>query len=442
VLNPYLSRSLFLFTRRKKSAAFPEAYLFSFCLSTRMLKSQSDSLHCVFHNIMVESPVSIPDREEMRMTTYRTPISLLILLFLFFSSAVLIGAGTDEAAPFPSEETACCQAEDALGRSVKLAREPQRIAIAGRASMIAADALTLFSSKQAAVTALGQTDQGLGDFYELLLPSLSSGERLPHSVGAEAIAAGKPDLVITKERNFSLFGEQLELLDIPVFTVGLENPDDYIKEIKELGKLLNRDAEAEMITGIFRSRLERVRDRTAAIPADERETVLMLYLTSTEEALTFQVPPASWIQTFMAEQAGAAAVWAEEAVTDNWQTVTFEQISAWNPDRIYIISYRTPAGSFIGRLANSPLWQELAAYRRGTITAFPADYHSWAQPDTRWILGLEWLASDLHPQLFSDVSMEELVTDFYRSLYRITDEQALEDILARYRSSLGTVESR
>lgn len=91
-------------------------------------------------------------------------------------------------------------------------------------------------------------------------------------------------------------------------------------------------------------------------------------------------------------------------------------------------------------IKNSSLWQNLSAYQNNQIKSFPADFHNWAQPDTRWILGLQWLAKDLHPEIFSMIDIEKEIVSFYNDFYGITETSFIYTILDRYRKSLLTIE--
>ena len=111
----------------------------------------------------------------------------------------------------------------------------------------------------------------------------------------------------------------------------------------------------------------------------------------------------------------------------------------WNPDRIYIVSYKMPTDLFMKEIRESSLWKDLSAYQHNQIKSFPADFHNWAQPDTRWILGLQWLAKDLHPDIFSMINIEKEIISFYTDFYSITETTFLHTILDLYRKSLVTI---
>ena len=57
------------------------------------------------------------------------------------------------------------------------------------------------------------------------------------------------------------------------------------------------------------------------------------------------------------------------------------------------------------------------------------DYLSWDQPDPRWSLGLTWLATKIHPELFSEVNMGAEIPAFYRDFYELNDNVIEQSIL-------------
>ena len=91
-----------------------------------------------------------------------------------------------------------------------------------------------------------------------------------------------------------------------------------------------------------------------------------------------------------------------------------------------------------GRLAASAQWQATRAGRAGSIRPFPADLVSWDQSDTRWILGLEWLAATLHPERFPGFDLRAEVTAFYRDLYGIAPSAIESLVLPRLADATGT----
>ncbi len=353
-------------------------------------------------------------------------IGILILLTLLPLS--IIAQGTQE---LPIALEAKISAIDALGHVIILDHYPERIIAAGKSTLIVSDALYLFPEAREHVIGLGLTNQGMGDFYSYLAPEFPKADRFAHSVGAEELAAKNPDLVLIKSRNYESLGKQLELLGIPVFSMDLENPETFTDEINQLSILLGEEIRAQEIDAFYSQALSEVEAQAASL--ENEEAILLLYCSAKDGITAFQTAPASWLQTYIAETSGADAIWKDSNKSTGWQKINFEQIAAWDPARIYFISYKIPVAQFIEDIENSVAWQSLTAAKNSQIKAFPADFHNWAQPDTRWILGLQWLSHDMNGT--SD-DFTAKILDFYQELYRITNEATLKDIITRYENSL------
>lgn len=327
--------------------------------------------------------------------------------------------------------------EDSMGRQVDLESVPRRIAVAGKATLITADALYLFPEVKGRVIGLGKTNQGLGDFYPLLDPALGEKQRLDHEIGPEQVAALRPDLLIVKDYVYEKLGKPVASLGIPTAALALETPEQYIRDIGIIGQLLDNPRRAEEVTAFYQTRLDRIAAQVDTIPEDERPEVLMLYYSDRGGETAFNIPPASWIQTAQVEKAGAKAVWKPVHQGGGWKTINFEQIAAWNPDYIVITSYNSEPAQFLPPILKDKRWQELDAARAGQVVAVPSDFHSWAQPDTRWILGISWLAKLVHPAQFEGMDMREEVVQFYTRLYNVEESLVREMILPRLEGELA-----
>jgi iron complex transport system substrate-binding protein len=145
--------------------------------------------------------------------------------------------------------------------------------------------------------------------------------------------------------------------------------------------------------------------------------------------VALNVPPAPWIQTTEAELAGGVPVWKDSVQSGGWTVVSFEQIAAWEPDQIFVISYKVDSSDIVGQLAADPQWQALGAMQAGQVYGFAADIFSWDQPDPRWILGTTWLASKMHPELFSDLDMVQEAARFFDQLYGMDQADFQEQIV-------------
>ncbi len=173
--------------------------------------------------------------------------AIAVLLALLLSACA---RGVPSPTPSPLTVT------DALGREVTLPAPPQRIVVAGKATIMIVDALYLFPEGPQRLAAVGATAQG-GDFLPIVDPNAAAKATLGADAGPEQIAAAGPDLVILKSYLREKLGAPVEALGIPVFYVSLETPEQYFAELHALGRLLGNEARAEEVIAFYRERTER-----------------------------------------------------------------------------------------------------------------------------------------------------------------------------------------
>jgi iron complex transport system substrate-binding protein len=319
---------------------------------------------------------------------------------------------------------------DALGRSVTFEQRPERIVVSGRANFFIMDALYMFDEASEYLVARPTAGQAQVDpFLAIVDPAYEALPSIEWDAGAEQVAAFQPDVVILKRFMADSLGAAIEALEIPVVYVDLETPEQYVRDIQILGRLLGQETRAQEILDYYQAQQERATRVTSGLVAEERPSVLLLQYSARGGEIAFNVPPSSWIQTLMVEQAGGDPVWAEAAEGGGWTVVNFEQIAAWNPDRIFIVDYFSDVGETVAGLEADLQWQALQAVQQGEIYAFPKDFYSWDQPDTRWILGLTWLATRVQPDRFADVDVMAEAVTFYTQLYGMSEAEVQTHIL-------------
>ncbi len=323
---------------------------------------------------------------------------------------------------------------DALGRTVELPEPPQRIVITGKALIMIVDAAYMFPDASNRIAALGIASQGTGNFSELIEPDYASKAVLQQDAGAEQVAAIHPDLVILKSYLAETVGAPIEALNIPVVYVDFETPEQYERDLAILGKIFQDEDRAQQIIGYYQEKVAAIQNAWANLATKPR--VLMLYHSDKDGVVAFNVPPMTWIQTQMVELAGGQPVWASANPAKGWTTVTLEQIAAWDADQIFIISYNKNSSEVVSALKNDPQWQALRATKEGHLYAFPADLYSWDQPDSRWILGLTWLATRLHPDVFTETDIVQEAEDFYQVLYGLDRQFFEEKIIPTFKGDL------
>lgn len=356
------------------------------------------------------------------MKTSRRVLLGITLLLLLAAAAVT---------PLAAQSEPTVTVRDALGREVQVPRNPDRVTAAGRAVLMIADAVYLFPSARESLTAVTRIDQGKGNFLRDLDPRYRDKQILERNAGPEQIAASRPDVVLLKDFMKGSIGDAVASLGIPVVYLRLETPEDYRRDIRTLGRIFGAEDRAEEVLGYYEERLGLVADRTAGLTPEERPSALFVYYSSRGNEGSVNVPPSGWIQTSLLETAGADPVWTEAVTGGGWQTVNLEQVLSWNPAELFVVSYRQDIDAVMRRIRGDSRWRSLDAASDDGLHAFPVDYYSWDQPDVRWILGLQWLAKTLHPELFPDFEMRELTTDFFRRMYGMTEAEVEEIIFSK-----------
>ncbi len=343
----------------------------------------------------------------------RTPL-LLALTSLLILAQPMMGRDPIALAQGPASLM------DARGQVLDPATSPERIAVAGRGSLLLTGAIYLFPEAAERVIALPRGGQGIaGEFFRLVDPQFDQKVLLDNAVGPEQIVALQPDRVILKSYMFEDLGQSLAVIDLPVTYLALETPEQYVEELRILGSLFQNPERAETLIDFYQEQLIQLEQ---AIPVDQQPSVLVLYYNDRDGQVAFNVPPLNWIQTMLVERAGGRPAWDDAVLGQGWTTVNLEQIAAWDPDFIFVIHYTGDPEEVVTDLYQSPTWQAMRATQNQHLRAFPKDYFSWDQPDPRWILGLKWLATQLHPDEFSDIDMAAETQAFFEFAYGLDPE--------------------
>ncbi|TVQ36637.1 MAG: ABC transporter substrate-binding protein [Spirochaetaceae bacterium] len=326
---------------------------------------------------------------------------------------------------------------DALGREVVMPRPAERIAMGGRAVLMLADALYLFPGASKRLVGVGHITQGKGNFLEAIDPHYHDDRTIfASAVGPEQIAATRPDVVILKSIMRNELGDAISQLGIPVVYVDLETPEQYKRDLRIFGRILEQEARAEELVAYFGEIRRRVQQRTASLLAEQKPRVLLLSYSESAGEPVFSIPPSRWIQSDLVRAAGGDPVWVDEHPGGGWAPVGFEQIAAWDPDKIMLVAYRHGIDQVTERVRRRPQWRELRAVRDGHLYGFAADFYSWDQPDVRWLLGLQWLATRIQPEVFSDLDINAAMRDFFSTLYAMTDAEIDSVIVPRLEGDL------
>ncbi len=312
---------------------------------------------------------------------------------------------------------------DALNRKVTFSQIPDRIVIAGRGAVMLADALYLFPEAAERIVALVKTDRGKGNFISVIDPYFNKKLIIDRNAGPEQISAADPDCVILKTYLSEDIGKLLEKIDIPVVYLDLENPDSFRKDIAVIGKLFNNKKRTDEILNYYNDLEGKISKKVMNIPEDKKPDALFLYFSVRDGKYTLNIPPVKWLQTKMIKMTGGLPVWQNTNIGKGWTKIGFEQIAAWDPDKIFIVSYKYDIDKVKKNIVSDSVWQKLRALKNGNLHSFPVDFFSWDQPDTRWILGCLWLAKKMHPDLFKEINIEDETAGFFKQMYKMNEKE-------------------
>lgn len=325
---------------------------------------------------------------------------------------------------------------DGLGRELLFDEPPARLVVAGRAAQMILHTAFLFDEADARIVAMEQRTQRGASMLPLVDSAYADVIQLERDAAAEAIAAARPDVVLLKSYLAGSLGAPLEALGLPTLYLDLETPEQFFRDVRLLGDLFGNMARAEQILDEYQARLDRVAAACAGVPVDERPTVLVLQYTDRGGETAVNVPPDSWLQTVLVELACGQPAWLG-AAGDGWTVVGLEQVAAWDADMVFIIDYSGDPAPAVEALRADPVWAALRAVRDGEMYAFPGDFVSWDQPDPRWILGLEWLASRILPDGAYPFEAPAALQAFFQDLYGVDAARFEAEVLPLLNGDIG-----
>lgn len=348
------------------------------------------------------------------MTIKKRVLSLVLALAML--GALLAGCGptTPETSSTEEPQTQSIVLTDQAGREVTLEEPAERI-------------VSAYYLSSSLLIALGLEDQVVGiemkadtrELYKLAapqfldLPAVGSGK----GINVEETAALEPDLVILPMK-LAEQAEQFDALNIPCIVIDPETLDGFWETLDLLGKATGAEERATELAEYQKGIMDDVEAR--CMLASSRPTV---YIAGSDFLRT--TPVGMYQDALINLCGGYNAAMALEGT--QWVDISMEELAAWNPDKIYMVSYAEYTRDDI---LNESQYQVLSAIQNSEtdFLVFPSSIEPWDYPTASMALGALWLANQLHPEIISE---EEYVTEaqsFYREFFDI--EVSAETLLA------------
>ena len=237
----------------------------------------------------------------------------------------------------------------------------------------------------------------------LELPAVGSGK----GINIEETAALDPDVVILPKR-LEESAAAFEALEIPVVIVNPETQDELEDCVALLAEITGTEAIGEELLHYYHEKMDFARQLTKDA---EKPRV---YLASGSDYLS--TCTSKMYQNDLIAMAGGTSVSAE--LEDSyWAAVSAEQLTAWNPDYIFAVSY---AEYGLDSFTENEALAEVEAVKKEQVFTFPSKIEAWDYPTPSSVLGVLWLTHVLHPDLYSEEEYKEEATEFYQEFFDIS----------------------
>ncbi len=241
------------------------------------------------------------------------------------------------------------------------------------------------------------------------LPELGRLTGRGNTANVEVVLKAKPDLIVDVGSTAATFASLADRVQqqtgIPYVLLDgrLETTP---QQIEKLAKVLGAEARGREFADYWRSRVDPLKARIAAIPADKRPQV---YYARGPQGLVTGLGGS--INVEMIEFLGARNVAGGER--GGLAQVGFEQVVLWDPPVIV-----TNDPNFMRDVWKMPVWQSVTAVRRKRVFLSPHLPFGWFDypPGANRLLGLLWLAEILYPGEFRFDYPRE-IAEFHRRFY-------------------------
>lgn len=340
---------------------------------------------------------------------------IVVLMAASLSMSLLAGCGgsgkeeraaetaTESAQPM-KEETTPITITDQAGREVTLEAPAEKI-------------VSSYYISTALLIALGCEDNLVGiemkgdtrPLYHMAapqlleLPAVGSGK----GINIEETASLEPDVVILPKRleeNVAAF----ETLEIPVVVVNPETQEEFEECVSLLAEITGTNETGEELLNYYHEKMEFANELTREAPKPS------VYLASGSDYL--RTCTSKMYQNDLISMAGGISVSAdlEDAY---WAQISAEQLAAWNPDYIFGVSY---ADYGLDSFTENEGLAQVEAVKNGQVYTFPSKIEAWDYPTPSSVLGVLWLTSVLHPELYSTEEYRKEAIEFYQKFFDIS----------------------
>jgi len=237
-----------------------------------------------------------------------------------------------------------------------------------------------------------------------------------------------PDVMVVWMWKGTAANEKIEQtasrLDLPMVYVRLDRLADYPEAFRFLGKLLDQEERAMVLSRYASKALAAVELVAANIPEDEKVTV---YYAEGPDGLSTECDKSP--HTELIHLAGGKNVYQCEPKNDfGMERISIEQVMAADPEVIL-----AQEKEFFDQVYCDPKWRSIRAVKNKRVVLIPRAPFNWFDrpPSFMRLLGIQWLTHILYPDCFTFDSAGE-TREFYRLFLGIhLDDHGLAEVLHR-----------
>lgn len=264
--------------------------------------------------------------------------------------------------------------KDDLGREVTIPAEPKRIV-----SVAPSNTELLFALGKGGAL-VGRSD--FDDYPAEVANVPSIGGWMPPNY--EKIIAAKPDLMLLVGGSDEARKKLIDEYKLNVFVLDAQTFEQAYDGIKRLGVAVNAQDAADKLVAEMQAAVKEVTDKVAKATSKPK-----VYYEVWDEPL-MTVGAGTYIDD-MIRIAGGVNVSAD---AKGWANINAEVIAKANPDIIIASSADIEA-----KIKARKTWAEFKAVKDGKVVVV-ADANHVSRPGPRLVLGLQWFARTIHPELF------------------------------------------
>jgi len=246
----------------------------------------------------------------------------------------------------------------------------------------------------------------LDHFYASLpsSPALRNGSTITESLIARGV-----NLVLANANNGPEEADAYTNAGIPAITIRGETFEEVYETAEMLGFIFDKQERAEEFISFIKEKVAIVNSRVQDLDDADKPVILI-----SGSGGVFTCASKGMFQNEMIEMAGGINA-GKDIEGTKWARISAEDIILWDPDYI-VLSNSMSEEDRLGVLNNETL-QTVSAVKNGNVFIFPSTLGWWDFPLPQSILGINWLATIINPDAFSDINMLDLANEVYEFLY-------------------------